>query len=180
LQTPVRPAGLSEEALRLFDEGGEEQFAMRGLGGAGTARDFRLIIDLISRAHALAEEQHFHHWQIAFPYGRIGQAQNCSMGYLNKDGSVKPPIIWNEIERRHLRARLDALHFILFGVTDDDDIRYVLSTFPIIERKDRESFDGVYLTRELILWYKRALEAGDAESTAPEAELIRVAKTRAN
>jgi hypothetical protein len=42
LQQPTRPAGLAEEALRLFDEGGEEQLAMRGLGGAGTARDFRL------------------------------------------------------------------------------------------------------------------------------------------
>jgi hypothetical protein len=102
------------------------------------------------------------------------------MGYVNEDGTAKPPIIWNETERRHLRAQLDALYFILYGVTDEDDIRYILSTFPIVERKDREAFDGVYLTRELILWYKRALEAGDPESQAPEAELIRLAKTREN
>ena len=97
------------------------------------------------------------------------------MGYVNPDGSVKPPIIWSEVERRHLRARLDALYFMLYEVTAEDDIRYILSTFPIVERKDRERFDDVYLTQELILWYKRALEAGDAGSTAPEADLIRLA-----
>jgi len=100
------------------------------------------------------------------------------MGYVNKDGSVKPPIIWQEAERRHLRARLDALYFILYGITDEDDIGYILSTLPIVERKDREAFDSVYLTRELILWYKRALEAGDPDSMAPEADLLRLAKTR--
>ena len=100
------------------------------------------------------------------------------MGYVNKGGTVKPPIIWDECERRQLRARLDALYFILYGVTDEDDIRYILSTFPIVERKDRRAFDGVYLTRELILWYKRALEAGDPDALAPEAEVIRLAKAR--
>jgi hypothetical protein len=57
-------------------------------------------------------------------------------------------------------------------------IRYILSTFPIVERKDREAFDGAYLTRELILWYKRALEAGDPDTLAPEGEVIRLAKAR--
>jgi hypothetical protein len=100
------------------------------------------------------------------------------MGYVNDDGTVKPPVIWNEAERRHLRARLDALYFILYGVTGEDDIRYILSTFPIVERKDRQAHEGVYLTRELILWYKRALDAGDTETDAPEAEVIRLAKAR--
>ncbi|MFL5259407.1 MAG: hypothetical protein ACJ8AS_06605, partial [Hyphomicrobiales bacterium] len=99
------------------------------------------------------------------------------MGYVEADGTVKPPIIWDEAERRHLRARLDALYFILYGITDEDDIRYILSTFPIVERKDREA-SGCYLTAELILWYKRALEAGDPDSIAPEAELTRLASMR--
>jgi hypothetical protein len=34
------------------------------------------------------------------------------------------------------------------------------------------------VTRELILWYKRALEAGDPDTRAPEAEVIRLAKQR--
>jgi hypothetical protein len=31
---------------------------------------------------------------------------------------------------------------------------------------------------ELILWYKRALDAGDTVTDAPEAELIRLARAR--
>jgi hypothetical protein len=98
------------------------------------------------------------------------------IGYVNEDGSVKPPIVWDEAERRQLRARLDALYFILYGVTEDDDFGYILSTFPIVERKDRAAHDGIYLTLELILWYKHALEAGDSDAIAPEAEVIRIAK----
>lgn len=94
------------------------------------------------------------------------------MGY---DGD---PFRWDEVERRQLRARLDALYFHLYGITDADDIRYILSTFPIVERKDRAAFDGVYLTEELILWYHRALAAGDPDTIAPEAEVIRVARRR--
>lgn len=91
------------------------------------------------------------------------------MGY---DG---PPFAWDEAERRHLRARLDALYFHLYGITDEADIRYILSTFPIVERKDRAAWGGVYLTAELIIWYFRALAAGDGTSTAPEGVLLRTA-----
>ncbi len=86
------------------------------------------------------------------------------------------PFVWNEAERRHLRARLDALYFHLYGITDEDDIRYILSTFPIVERKDRAAYDGVYLTAELILWYFRALAAGDPAAEAPEAVILRNAR----
>lgn len=83
------------------------------------------------------------------------------------------PITWDEEERRHLRARLDALYFHLYGITDEADIRYVLSTFPIVERKDRETHGGVYLTAELIIWYFRALAVGDLKTRAPAATLLR-------
>lgn len=91
------------------------------------------------------------------------------MGY---DGA---PFAWDEDERRHLRARLDALYFHLYGITEEADIRYILSTFPIVERKDRDAFGGAYLTAELIIWYFRALAAGDTESVAPVATLLRQA-----
>ena len=39
-----------------------------------------------------------------------------------------------------------------------------LSTFPIVERKDRAAHEGVYLTAELIVHYKRMLEAGDLDA----------------
>ena len=78
---------------------------------------------------------------------------------LGHDG---PPFIWNEEERRHLRARLDALYFHLYGLSRDD-AAYVLDTFPIVRREDEAAF-GRYRTRDLILAYMNALAAGDAET----------------
>ena len=65
-------------------------------------------------------------------------------------------------ERRHLRARLDALYFLLYGL-DRDDAAYVMDSFPITRRND-EREHGRYLTKELILAYMSALAAGDAET----------------
>jgi hypothetical protein len=78
------------------------------------------------------------------------------MGY---DG---PPFIWDETDRRHRRARLDALYFHLYGISRED-ADYILSTFPIVEKQDRAEF-GRYLTRDLILAYMNALDAGDSET----------------
>ena len=80
----------------------------------------------------------------------------CDLGH---DG---PPFPWDEEERRHLRARLDALYFHLYGLTRED-AGYVLDTFPIVRREDEAAF-GRYRTRELILAYMNALAAGDAEA----------------
>ena len=77
---------------------------------------------------------------------------------LGYDG---PPFIWNEEERRHLRARLDALYFHLYGLTRED-AGYVLDTFPIVRRQDVAAF-GKYRTKELVLAYMNALAAGDTE-----------------
>ena len=78
---------------------------------------------------------------------------------LGYDGS---PFIWDEEERRHLRARLDALHFHLYGLSRED-AGYVLDTFPIVRRQDEAAF-GSYRTRDLILAYMNALAAGDTET----------------
>ena len=72
------------------------------------------------------------------------------------------PFVWDEEERRHLRARLDALYFHLYGL-DRGDAGYVLSTFPIVRREDEARF-GRYRTRDLILAYMNALGAGDTET----------------
>ena len=47
----------------------------------------------------------------------------CDLGY------VGPPFTWNPEQRRHLRARLDALYFHLYGLSRED-AAYVLDTFP--------------------------------------------------
>ena len=78
---------------------------------------------------------------------------------LGYDG---PPFVWDEEERRHLRARLDALYFHLYGL-GRDDAGYVLNTFPIVRREDEAQF-ARYRTRDLILAYLNALAAGDTET----------------
>ena len=78
---------------------------------------------------------------------------------LGYDG---PPFTWDEKERRHLRARLDALYFHLYSL-DREDADYVMSTFPIVRREDEAAF-GSYRTRDLVLAYMNALDAGDTET----------------
>ena len=81
----------------------------------------------------------------------------CDLGYGG------PPFIWNEEERRHLRARLDALYFHLYGISRED-AGYILSTtFPIVRRQDEASFNR-YRTRDLIRAYMSALTAGDTQT----------------
>ena len=78
---------------------------------------------------------------------------------LGHDG---PPFPWDDDERRHLRARLDALYFHLYGLSRHA-AGYVLDTFPIVRREDEKLF-GRYRTRDLILAYMNALAAGDTET----------------
>ena len=77
-------------------------------------------------------------------------------------GYVGPPFTWNPEQRRHLRARLDALYFHLYGLSRED-AAYVLDTFPIVRRHDEADY-GRYRTRDLILAYMNALAAGDTET----------------
>jgi hypothetical protein len=87
------------------------------------------------------------------------------MGYVDETGDVKPPFPWDEERRLALRAKLDAVYFHLYGVTDRDDVRYTYSTFPIVEREETTAH-GRYLSRDLCLAYMSALAAGD-----PDAEI---------
>ena len=73
-----------------------------------------------------------------------------------------PPFIWNEEERRHLRARLDALYFHLYGISRED-ASYIMDTFPIVRRQDMKVFKR-YRTKEMVLAYMNALAAGDTET----------------
>ena len=82
------------------------------------------------------------------------------MGHADETGDTKPPYPWDEDRRLHLRAKLDAVFFHLYGVTDRDDVRYVYSTFPIVERQEMGAY-GHYRSRDLCLAYMNALAAGD-------------------
>ncbi len=83
--------------------------------------------------------------------------------FAQAQGYEGEPYRWDVAERRHLRARLDALYFILYGL-DRDDAAYVMDSFPITRRNDEREHGGRYLTKELILAYMNALEAGDTET----------------
>ena len=107
--------------------------------GATTARD--LVRDHVLRLTYTAHDM--------APFAR-------DLGY---DGE---PFIWDGEERRHLRARLDALYFHLYGLSRDDT-EYVLDTFPIVRRED-EAACGTYRTRDMTLAYMNALAAGDTET----------------
>ena len=78
---------------------------------------------------------------------------------LGYDGQ---PFTWDEEERRHLRARLDALYFHLYGL-NREDAGYVMDTFPIVRRQDKSAF-GSYRTRGMVLAYMNALDAGDTKT----------------
>ena len=88
-------------------------------------------------------------------------------GYVDDTGAARPPFGWNEERRLRLRAKLDAVYFHLYGVTSRDDVRYVYSTFPIVEREEIAAY-GRYRTRDLCLAWMNALAAGrpDAEPDA--------------
>ena len=83
--------------------------------------------------------------------------------FAQAQGYAGEPFGWDVEERRHLRARLDALYFILYGL-DQDDAAYVMDSFPITRRNDEQAHNGVYVTKELILAYMNALYSGDTET----------------
>ena len=58
--------------------------------------------------------------------------------------------------------RLVPLYFHLYGLTRQD-AAHILSTFPIVQRKD-EARHGTYRTRDLILSYYDAYGRGDMEA----------------
>lgn len=59
------------------------------------------------------------------------------------------PFTWDDERRFWLRAELDALYFILYGI-ERADVEYIMETFPIVKRKDVAAH-GSYRTKEAIL-----------------------------
>ena len=86
------------------------------------------------------------------------------MGYVDETGTAKPPFRWDEDRRLRLRAKLDAVFFHLYGLADRDEVRYIYSTFPIVQRQETEAY-GRYRSCDLCLAWINALAAGhpDAE-----------------
>ncbi|MCY3557250.1 MAG: N-6 DNA methylase [Chloroflexi bacterium] len=114
----------------------------RSFGGT-TARE--LVRDLVLRLTYTAHD--------LTPFAR-------DLGYEGE------PFIWDPKERRQLQARLDALFFHLYGLSEDD-ADYILDQFPVLEKNERREF-GHYLTKHLVLNHYRALAAGDTDAVISE------------
>lgn len=71
------------------------------------------------------------------------------LGYVDAQGQVLPPFIWNDEERRKRLAALDALFFHLYGL-DPGDAAYIMDTFPIVREQDEKAF-GRYRTKDDVL-----------------------------
>ena len=122
-----------------------ERFEQIGFGKKSAAEIVKeAVLELTYTSHDMA------------PFAR-------DMGYVDGDGTVRPPFAWDEDRRLRLRAKLDAVFFHLYGITDRDDVRYIYSTFPIVERQETEAH-GRYLSRDLCLAYINALTAGQADA----------------
>ena len=87
------------------------------------------------------------------------------LGYVDGEGEVYPPFPWNEEQRLYLRAKLDAVYFHLYGMTNRENVRYIYSTFPIVQKKEISKY-GHYRSKALCLAWMNALAAGD-----PDAEI---------
>ena len=81
------------------------------------------------------------------------------LGYVNDDGSVKPPFVWNDEDRRARMAALDGLFMHLYGL-EEDDAAYILDTFPIVREQDEKTF-GRYRTKVDVLAALRRVSAGE-------------------
>ena len=64
-------------------------------------------------------------------------------------GYKEAPFRWDAERRLVLRAELDAAFFYLYGI-GRHDVEYILETFPIVRRKDEQTF-GEYRTKRVIL-----------------------------
>ena len=92
------------------------------------------------------------------------------MGHVDCKTEVLPPFPWDEVRRLRQKAKLDAVFFYLYGIFNPknrehsrDDIRYIYSTFPIVEKQETK-IHGRYLSRDLALAYCNTLAAGYPEA----------------
>jgi hypothetical protein len=121
--------------------------------GGASASDLisAIVLELTYTAHDMA------------PFAR-------DMGHVDDNGEVLPPFAWDEARRLRLKAKLDAVFFHLYGIFDPtnreqsrDDIRYIYSTFPIVERQEMKTHNR-YLSRDLALAYCNTLAAGQPDA----------------
>ncbi len=68
--------------------------------------------------------------------------------FAEEFGRSHAPFGWSQERRALLRAELDAAFFCIYGFSEED-VKYVMETFPIVKRRDEARF-GHYRTKRLI------------------------------
>ena len=132
-QLPViAPARFNEPLPAAFATAMRAAKLMNGHHPHPTVADFVVpqVLALTYTAHDMA------------PFAR-------DLGFVDAQGDVLPPFVWNDEERRTRLAALDALFFYLYGI-NADDTTYILNTFPIVREQDMKAF-GRYRTADDIL-----------------------------
>ena len=77
-------------------------------------------------------------------------------------GHAGPPFAWDAEDRLRRRARLDALFFLLYGLSPDD-ADDVMDSFPIVRDQETKAY-GRFRTRELVQNFMAAIAAGDPDA----------------
>ena len=85
------------------------------------------------------------------------------LGYVDASGDPRPPFPWDPERRLRLRAKLDAAYFLLYGIDRWEDVAYIYSTFPIVERRQAAAY-GSYRSRDLCGAWMNALAAGEPDA----------------
>ena len=83
-------------------------------------------------------------------------------GFAESQGYTGPALCLGRSGPPAPPRRLDALFFHLYGI-EPENIRYILSTFPIVIREEIQKY-GDFRSEKLILGYYNALAAGDPDA----------------
>jgi hypothetical protein len=90
-------------------------------------------------------------------------------------GDDSEPFVWDEKRRALLRAELDAFFFRLYGIEDQDDVDYILETFPVLKHNEIRDYH-TYRTTALATQPRRPAElvpvAGDFGASCSIIELL--------
>lgn len=86
------------------------------------------------------------------------------LGFIDEQGNVKKPFVWDKKRRLNLRAKLDAVFLNLYGITNREDIEYIYSTFPIVQREHQRDYGQADISTQLCLNYMNALANGDPDA----------------
>ena len=89
---------------------------------------------------------------------------------FGRDHGYNKPFKWDEERRRHLRARLDALFFILYGFTEESEVSHILDSFEVAWRKEKDTPSGEFGTRRRILNYFHAFRENKANAWLSDVE----------